>query len=278
MALTDKLTAIADAIRDKTGGTDALTLDEMPGEIEAIQTGGDTSIEDSLVEGTLSSYSNTRVTSIATNAFRGRSEILAVSFPNVETIGGSSFQDCSNLSEVYFPKVTSVGKSVFYNTGIKTIHLPELMQTSSNMFQYSKIEIITDASLPAITSLIGDYCFGNCSALRYFQHSLRNYYASRCFQSSSALEKVDIHATGLTYHCFSGCSALSTLILRQTDAICDWSNTNALTNTPIVKGTGFVYVPRALLEEYRQATNWSSLLPEQFRAIEDYPEICEVGV
>lgn len=39
MALTDKLTAIADAIREKTGKTDGLTLDAMPGEIEAIQTG-----------------------------------------------------------------------------------------------------------------------------------------------------------------------------------------------------------------------------------------------
>ena len=33
MALTDKLTAIANAIRAKTGGTDTLTLDEMVLEI-----------------------------------------------------------------------------------------------------------------------------------------------------------------------------------------------------------------------------------------------------
>lgn len=41
MALTDKLTAIADAIRAKTGGTAALTLDQMPAEIAGIRTGGD---------------------------------------------------------------------------------------------------------------------------------------------------------------------------------------------------------------------------------------------
>lgn len=40
MALTDKLTAIGDAIRAKTGGTQKLTLDEMPTQIQAIQTGG----------------------------------------------------------------------------------------------------------------------------------------------------------------------------------------------------------------------------------------------
>lgn len=40
MALTDKLTNIADAIRGKTGGTDPLTLDGMATAIAGIQTGG----------------------------------------------------------------------------------------------------------------------------------------------------------------------------------------------------------------------------------------------
>ena len=40
MALTDKLTAIADAIRDKTGKTDGMTLDQMATEIAGIETGG----------------------------------------------------------------------------------------------------------------------------------------------------------------------------------------------------------------------------------------------
>lgn len=39
MALTDKLTAIANAIRKKTGKSEKLTLDQMPTEIESIQTG-----------------------------------------------------------------------------------------------------------------------------------------------------------------------------------------------------------------------------------------------
>ena len=42
MALTDKLTAIADAIRAKSGGTDKLTLAQMPEKITNIQTGTDT--------------------------------------------------------------------------------------------------------------------------------------------------------------------------------------------------------------------------------------------
>lgn len=40
MALTDKLTAIGDAIREKTGTTELLKLDEMPGVIANISGGG----------------------------------------------------------------------------------------------------------------------------------------------------------------------------------------------------------------------------------------------
>lgn len=40
MALIDKLTAIADAIRGKTGGTDLLTLDGMAAAISGISSGG----------------------------------------------------------------------------------------------------------------------------------------------------------------------------------------------------------------------------------------------
>ena len=39
MALTDKLTAIADAIRAKTGESGGMTLGEMPGKIAAISGG-----------------------------------------------------------------------------------------------------------------------------------------------------------------------------------------------------------------------------------------------
>lgn len=40
MALTDKLSAIGSAIREKTGGTELLTLDAMPVAIKGIQAGG----------------------------------------------------------------------------------------------------------------------------------------------------------------------------------------------------------------------------------------------
>ena len=48
-SLTGKLTAIGNAIREKTGKSDLLTLDQMPTEIRAIQTGGGDLPEEALV-------------------------------------------------------------------------------------------------------------------------------------------------------------------------------------------------------------------------------------
>ena len=45
MALTDKLTAIADAIRAKTGKTDSLTLDSMVTEIASISGSGSSTVD-----------------------------------------------------------------------------------------------------------------------------------------------------------------------------------------------------------------------------------------
>jgi hypothetical protein len=71
---------------------------------------------------------------------------------------------------------------------------------------------------------------------------------------------------------FMGCSSLTTLILRS-KTLCTLSNTNALTGTKIESGTGFIYVPSELMNSYKSVTNWSKYAA-QFRAIEDYPEIC----
>lgn len=70
-------------------------------------------------------------------------------------------------------------------------------------------------------------------------------------------------------------NALSTLVLAKEDTITTLSSTYlVLDGSPISNGTGYIYVPSALLNEYREATNWVTFA-DQFRAIEDYPEIVQ---
>ncbi len=62
MAIIDKISAIADAIRSKTGTTDTMTLAQMPDLINGIQTGGDISyhIEEQTLENDSASLDTSR--------------------------------------------------------------------------------------------------------------------------------------------------------------------------------------------------------------------------
>lgn len=67
---------------------------------------------------------------------------------------------------------------------------------------------------------------------------------------------------------FHICSVLKRLVLRNNETT-SLANTNCLTGTLIKSGTGYIYVPRALVDSYKAATNWSTYA-DQFRALEDY--------
>ena len=76
-------------------------------------------------------------------------------------------------------------------------------------------------------------------------------------------------AKSIANYAFHKCLAMSALILRNTDGICSLIKANAFDSTPITSGTGYIYVPSALIEQYKAATNWSTYA-SQFRALEDY--------
>lgn len=98
---------------------------------------------------------------------------------------------------------------------------------------------------------------------------------AQAFRSMNSLEYVDLPVcTRIGALVFYMTGTLKTLILRS-NTMCTLDNVNALQgnwsgNTPqIAKGTGYVYVPRALVDSYKAATNWSTYA-DQFRALEDY--------
>jgi D-alanyl-D-alanine carboxypeptidase len=96
---------------------------------------------------------------------------------------------------------------------------------------------------------------------------------ANAFCDCTALTVVDVpEVTKIDANAFGGCTALEALILRS-NTVVTMANANALGNSGIAKGTGFVYVPSALVDSYKAATNWSTYA-SQFRAIEDYPDIC----
>ena len=93
--------------------------------------------------------------------------------------------------------------------------------------------------------------------------------SQRAFYRWTALVLVDLPSFTGTFDAstFNGCTALSAVILRGNTVATLGSSVFA--NTPIASGTGYVYVPRAMVDSYKAATNWSNYAA-QFRALEDY--------
>lgn len=112
------------------------------------------------------------------------------------------------------------------------------------------------------------------------------------FLSCSSLVRVDLPvAVAVGEGAFYGCESLHTIILRNTERICDLS-VSAVVLTKIVSldgvptGEGFIYVPTALFEDYvssfmgqiiefgMDSATAEYIARAILRKIEDYPEIC----
>ena len=183
-------------------------------------------------------YVNDRVDAIGECAFRDATKLTSVSFSNAEIVGRNAFAFCSGITAISFPKAVTIKDSAFYRcTALREVYLPNATDIApgNETYGFADCSKLTRADLPVVTHL------GNAS--------------------------------------FTGCPLLETLILRNKDAVCRIGSTNVLSSTAIANGTGFIYVPETMADgsdgvaAYQAATNWSTYAA-QFRAIEDYPEIC----
>jgi hypothetical protein len=144
------------------------------------------------------------------------------------------------------------------------------------------------------SELIQEYAFYNCRKLKKVEFTNAWTTGYSTFFGCSALETANFpNAWEMSGYAFAKCSSLKrfdspllrligdsalrksgieTLIIRKTDGLCTLYNTDTLVDTPIANGTGYIYVPRALVDSYKAASNWSNF-SSQIRAIEDYPDI-----
>jgi hypothetical protein len=97
------------------------------------------------------------------------------------------------------------------------------------------------------------------------------------FAECENLEKVDLPSvtsfigTDGSYNTsiFMYCTSLTAIILRSETKCSVAPNCAYFDSTPIINGTGYIYVPAALVSDYIADENWS-YYGVQFRALEDY--------
>lgn len=121
----------------------------------------------------------------------------------------------------------------------------------------------------ANASNIEQYAFAYCSKLETVECPLSVGVGYYSFYECSKLKKADFpHVTSLARYAFYKCAALETLALRST-TLATLADVNALGNTKIASGTGYIYVPGALLDSYKADSKWSTYA-NQFRVLEYY--------
>ena len=210
---------------------------------------GDEALTSSIIDRSITEILDNYVTSIGDYAFNGCKALTTVDFPAAKSIGTYAFKGCSALTTADFSAVKKIGESAFQSCSA-----------------------LTTANFPIATS-IGTSAFQSCSALTTVNFSTVTKIGSYAFSGCWKLTTADFSAAkSIGTYVFRDCYALTTLILRSA-TMATLSNINALANTPIKKGTGYIYVPSALVDTYKAATNWTTYA-NQIRAIEDYPDIC----
>lgn len=255
LAKKDDIIAIADAIRLKTGDLSEMTLAQMPTLIseagEGVSPAYQTTAEGLALNKTLITDEHLKLfkdsASLAHYAFTYCTSITSAEFPNIIDVPTYAFSYCSNLTTANFPNAKTLSAQAFYSCRkLNNINFPLLQTINSQAFGYC--DALKTASFPLLTRLNG--------------------YA---FYSDRALTKVFLNANvagSMASKEFYNCISLTALVIRSEQA---WtlSNVDSFTGTPIASGTGYIYVPSALVETYKTATKWSTYAT-QFRALENY--------
>ena len=121
-------------------------------------------------------------------------------------------------------------------------------------------------------TIIGRYGLSNCTKLTSVVLPAVQITNANAMLSCSALTKADFsNLQHIQHSTFYGDKKFATLIIR-TQAVAKLDATSAFKDTLIASGKGYIYVPSALVDSYKTATNWSTYA-NQIRAIEDYPDI-----
>lgn len=252
--ITDSLlTAIADAIRAKTGETDSMTPAEMAQAIEDIPAGA----EEPYVEYTLDEQLGVNFTGAVFHGFtkiprffshhtsldrgglvhvdipEGVTEICDYAFvydslsqgitlpDSLRTIGTHSFEGCSLPGIVLPDGLESIGAATFQNCQLlQSCAIPAGIQSinSGSLFMYCSA--LASINFPPAWTEIGNDCFAGCTHLDIAEIPAHvTEIGNRAFQTCTALTELDIMgAVSIYNNAFSGCTGLTEVRFHDTAA------------------------------------------------------------
>ena len=306
MALIDKLSAIGDAIRAKTGETGLLRLDEMPGAIAGIQTGGGEG-EDFFVGFLNDTLTEIRipdgVTVLPENVFYNKKALKKIDLNQVIQLSSGCMQSCSNLTEVDLSKIQKLrgANNMLNGSGVQVVDLSSVTDIGIYSTTYERVfqgagRLVEVKNFHPVKA--ESYLFSQCNSLKILDLSLLTETGNASFQQCAFEEivlpsivkigesftynkatKVDIGAncSSIAAGAFKDSKNITTLIVRATTPP-TLANVNAFGGSfsnPSGSLERHIYVPAESLYAYMNATNWTTFVGDGtiYRTIEDYPEI-----
>lgn len=250
--------------------------------VNVASSGGGDADADELMESILTrSFTeiNLDATNVGDHAFGGCKSLRSINLPNATRIGSYSFYNCSALTDVTLPNVEYLGSYAFsLCSGLQSINLPKVTSLQSQaLYSCSSLREVNLPNLVTVASQV----MGSCKKLESIVLPSLPTIGNYMFSYDDALRKVDAPiATSVSANAFAYCYKFTTLILRSS-TMCTLANTNAFNSCYHFHGTtnsshnpsgakdGYIYVPRALVDTYKAASNWSTYA-SQIRALEDY--------
>ena len=205
--------------------------------INTIDILGDEAVTDSIIDRSITEFNDDVITVIGTSAFQGCAALVEARCPEVASIGSGAFENCTSMTSANYPKATQVASNAFdwcSNLREVCIGIREIGRYAS-MFRGCSLNKLV---LPAVTT-VGYYAFRDAHI------KIIDYWV---------VERIDNITSTL--------SAIDHIVLRKTDGVCVRDNSSDNTST-------LIYVPSALIEDYKTATNWSANA-DQLRVLEDY--------
>lgn len=194
------------------------------------------------------------VEELVSNCFEGCG-YYKINLPNVITAGRSCFSSCYSIYEINLPNLTTAEDYCFEQCKASVINLPNLTTIGEYLFSYTEV---LELNLPSLSEIKRSF--------------LRQNTVIRKVDFGESCQAFNLSSTSSSAAPFYNCSSLEAVIFRSNTLI-SLPTTNVFYNSSIAKGTGYIYVPAALVENYKVAANWATYA-NQIRAIEDYPEIC----
>ena len=197
-------------------------------------------------------------------------------FPMATQVWHHAFYGAKGIHTLNFPILTSVNEYTFSNTGgLINLNIPNLESCWTKFISNSSVKTLSFPKLSNVSGSWGSSLCEDMKNLTTLELGISN--NSSFWLASNAPDLTKVILPKFNYvseKMFYNCSNIKTIVLSNPSNVCTLSNASYLPTqiTNSADTTSYVYVPQALLANYKTATNWATF-SSKIRAIEDYPDI-----